>query len=228
MLPNYAFPEAGIILRAVLYRKEDEQTAAAAPAGKKKYEKMVYEYSRSASSAISEFAPNNIFYADGRKLTIDQVDLTTAQTAKWRLCPNCSHAQIEEAGKNVAACPQCGSPAWADQGQVRTMLKVQMVYSNMDYTKSLISDESDDRSNIFYCKQLLVDVDEAHDISSAYRMDNEDFPFGYEFARKATLREINFGESDMTVRASRSANIVERFSRTMVKQITPLPARAER
>lgn len=78
------------------------------------------------------------------------------------------------------------------------MLKVQMVYSNMDYTKSLINDESDDRNNVFYCKQLLVDVDEDHDISSAYRMDNEDFPFGYEFVRKATLREINFGESDIT------------------------------
>ena len=87
LLPNYAFPEAGIILRAVLYRKEDEEI----PAQKKKYEKMVYEYSRSASSAISEFAPNNSFYVDGRKLTIDQVDLTTAQTARWRLCPNCSH-----------------------------------------------------------------------------------------------------------------------------------------
>ena len=73
-----------------------------------------------------------------------------------------------------------------------------MVYSNMDYAKSLISDESDDRSNIFYCKQLLVDVDEDHDISCAYRMDNEEFPFGYEFVRKATLREINFGESDLT------------------------------
>lgn len=194
LLPNYAFPEAGIILRAVLYRKEDEET----PVQKKKYEKMVYEYSRSASSAISEFAPNNSFYVDGRKLTIDQVDLTTAQTARWRLCPNCSHAQIEETGKNTSACPQCGSPAWADAGQVRTMLKVQMVYSNMDYTKSLINDESDDRNNVFYCKQLLVDVDEDHDISSAYRMDNEEFPFGYEFVRKATLREINFGESDLT------------------------------
>ena len=193
LLPNYAFPEAGIILRAVLYRKEDEETSVK----KKKYEKLVYEYSRSASSAISEFAPNNSFYVDGRKLTIDQVDLTTAQTARWRLCPNCSHAQIEETGKNTSACPQCGSPAWADSGQVRTMLKVQMVYSNMDYTKSLINDESDDRNNVFYCKQLLVDVDEDHDISSAYRMDNEDFPFGYEFVRKATLREINFGESDM-------------------------------
>ena len=104
---------------------------------------------------------------------------------------------IEEAGKNTACCPQCGSPAWADSGQVRNMLKVQMVYSNMDYTKSLISDESDDRSNVFYCKQLLVDVDEDHDISSAYQMDNEEFAFGYEFVKKATLREINFGESDM-------------------------------
>lgn len=197
LLPNYAFPEAGIILRAILYRKQDEQTTPTVT-GKKKYEKMIYEYSRSASSAISEFAPNNSFYVDGRKLTIDQVDLTTVQSAKWRLCPNCSHAQLEETGKNTSACPQCGSPAWADSGQVRTMLKVQMVYSNMDYIKSLINDESEDRSNVFYCKQLLVDVDEDHDISSAYRMDNEEFPFGYEFVRKATLREINFGESDMT------------------------------
>ena len=194
LLPNYAFPESGIVLKAILYRKEDEAENAAS---KKKYKKSVYEYSRSASSAISEFAPNNSFYVDGRKLTIDQVDLTSAQSAKWRLCPNCSHAQIEEAGKNTACCPQCGSPAWADAGQVRNMLKVQMVYSNMDYTKSLISDESDDRSATFYCKQLLVDVDEEHDISKAYEMDNEEFAFGYEFVKKASLREINFGESDM-------------------------------
>lgn len=65
-------------------------------------------------------------------------------------------------------------------------------------TKSLINDENDDRNNVFYCKQLLVDVDEDHDIAIAYRMDNEDFKFGYEFVRKATLREINFGESDIT------------------------------
>ena len=194
LLPNYAFPESGIVLKAILYRKEDEAEEAKTQT---RYKKSVYEYSRSASSAISEFAPNNSFYVDGRKLTIDQVDLTSAQSAKWRLCPNCSHAQIEETGKNVACCPRCGSPAWADAGQVRNMLKVQMVYSNMDYTKSLISDESDDRSNVFYCKQLLVDVDEDHDISQAYEMDNEDFAFGYEFVKKATLREINFGESDM-------------------------------
>lgn len=197
LLPNYAFPEAGIILRAVLYRKEDEDTPVA-DAGKKQYKKILYEYNRSASSAISEFAPNNNFYVDGHKLTIDQVDLSTAQATKWRLCPNCSHAQIEEAGKNTSACPQCGSPAWADAGQVRNMLKVQMVYSNTEYSKSLIGDATEDRSNVFYCKQMLVDVDEDHDIACAYQMDNDEFPFGYEFVSKATLREINFGESEMT------------------------------
>ena len=49
-----------------------------------------------------------------------------------------------------------------------------MCIRDRDYTKGLISDESDDRSNVFYCKQLLVDVDEDHDISSAYQMDKEE------------------------------------------------------
>lgn len=197
LLPNYAFPEAGILLKAILYRKNDSDTDEPSEVKKRKYEKMVYEYNRSASSAISEFAPLNNFYVDGHKLTVNQVDLTTVQTAKWRLCPNCSHAQIEETSKDVVACPQCGSPAWADSGQVRTMLKVQMVYSNMDYTKSLIGDESDDRSSTFYCKQMIVDVNEDKDIFKAYRMDNDEFAFGYEFVKKATLREINFGENDI-------------------------------
>lgn len=198
LLPNYAFPESGIILKAILFRKDDQDAALGTTEGKRKYEKMVYEYNRSASSALSEFAPLNNFYVDGRKLEINQIDLSTSRTAKWRLCPSCSHAQIEETGKDVAACPQCGSTAWADSGQVRTMLKVQMVYSNMDYTKSLIGDESEDRASKFYSKQLLVDVNEETDINKAFRMDNEEFAFGYEFVKKATLREINFGEKDLT------------------------------
>jgi len=192
LLPNYAFPESGVILKAVLTRKED-----GADGPNKKSEKLVYEYSRSASAAIGEFAPSNNFYAGGRKLRINQVDLVSAQAAKWRLCPNCPHSQLDVAGVDVAACPKCGSPAWADQGQVRRMLKVQMVYSNVDYADSMIGDESDDRQTTFYCKQMLVDVDEDKDISKARRMDNDDFAFGYEFVKKATLREINFGESGM-------------------------------
>lgn len=158
---------------------------------------MIYEYDRSASAAISEFAPNNSFYVDGKKLIIDQVDIATSKPVKWRLCPNCSHSEEDIAGVHTASCPKCHTPAWADGGQARSMLKVQMVYSNMDYSKSQISDESEDRVNTFFCKQLLVDVDEEKDITSAFEMHNNDFPFGYEFVRKAILREINFGERDL-------------------------------
>lgn len=196
LLPNYAFPEAGIVLKAVLFRKE-ESADDMDDKKKKRYEKMVFEYSRGASTALSEFAPANNFYVDGKKLRINQVDKTTAESTKWRLCPNCSHAEVNEHVTNVSACPRCGDPAWADAGQVRTMLKVRMVYSNMPYEKAQIGDESDDRNTVFYCKQLLVDIDEDNDIYKAYRMDNEEFPFGYEFVKKAVLREINFGERDI-------------------------------
>lgn len=195
LLPNYAFPEAGIILKAVLYRTDEDSQDK--EVSKKRYEKMVYEYNRSASAAISEFAPLNNFYVDGKKLKIDQIDINTTHVAKWRLCPNCAHAELEDVGKSITVCPECQSPGWADSGQVRSMLKVQMVYSNMMYKESFMSDEGDDRNTVFYDKEMLVDVDEDHDILKAYKMDNSEFPFGYEFVKKATMREINFGEKDI-------------------------------
>ena len=195
LLPNYAFPEDGITLKAILRKKEEKLDEL--DSAKKKKTKLIYEFNRPSSSAISEFAPLNNFYATGRKLTIDQIDLVSADITTWRLCPNCSHAEIEIEGNHTSACPQCGTPEWADRGQLRSMLKAQMVYSNMDYNKSRIDDESDDRKVVFYNKQLLVDIDEEEDIKTAYRMDNTEFPFGFEYVKKAIIREINFGESNL-------------------------------
>jgi len=194
LLPNYAFPESGVVLKAVLTRKEQPVEGAQEPSNKRP-KHFVYEYNRAAASAISEFAPFNNFYADGRRLKINQVDMSLAEACKWRLCPECPHAQIEETGKNVRACPKCGSQAWGDQGQVRSMLKVRMVYSKMDYGESVIDDESEDRKKNFYCKQMLVDVKE-EDITKAFSMNNSEFAFGYEHVKKAVLREINCGETD--------------------------------
>lgn len=88
LLPNYAFPEAGIVLKAIVTRVDKDEENE----GKKKYTPISYEFNRAASSAISEFAPLNTFYAGGHKLTIDQVDMNTAKAEPWKLCPNCSHA----------------------------------------------------------------------------------------------------------------------------------------
>lgn len=194
LLPNYAFPEAGIVLKAVLTRVEKDENDRE----KNKYESTTYEYNRSASSAISEFAPLNSFYAGGHKLTIDQVDINTAKVEPWRLCPNCSHASIEDSSTPAHVCPKCGNPGWADAGQVRSMFKVQMVYSNMKEEESQIGDDSEDRASMFYDKELLVDVDEDKDVIQAFEMDNKEFKWGYEFLQKATMREINFGEQSIT------------------------------
>lgn len=193
LLPNYAFPEAGVILKAILTRKAAPNKGNEEQGG---YERYSYEYNRSASSAISEFAPENSFYAGGHKMKIDQVDVTTMTPEPWRLCPNCNHAAPVSSLHNIAACPRCGSIAWADQGQVRTMLKVRTVYSTNRYEDSRTGDESDDRTNKFYSREMLVDIDEDVDVTCGYQTTTGELPFGYEFVSKATLREINFGESE--------------------------------
>lgn len=193
LLPNYAFPESGVVLKAVMYHKEASEQK---DDGKlKKTQKDTYKYSRSASSAISEFSPDNTFYANGHQMKIDRIDVNTKEVVKWRLCPNCSHAQENSQISSKGACPVCGSSGWADSGQVKDMLKVQMVYSKIDSRDSVINDSSDDRTSVYYKRQLLVDVDEK-DVVSAYEMDNNDFQFGFDFVRKATIREINFGKEE--------------------------------
>jgi DEAD/DEAH box helicase domain-containing protein len=156
LLPNYAFPETGVVLRVILKRNLDDAN--------KKKETIPYEFRRQSSSAISEFAPFNFFYVNGRKIKIDKVDLATTEVEYWRLCPNCSHAQKYVKGTDIKSCPRCGSSDWTDKGQLRTMLKVRTVYATNDYDSNLIADDADERQKKYYIRQMLVDIDEAHDI----------------------------------------------------------------
>ena len=202
LLPNYAFPESGVVLKAVLRRRNENKPVEPGEDGAaqaKKYQSIVYEINRSASSAISELAPLNTFYASGHKLVIDQIDLGTTEPEHWRLCPDCSHVErTDSPNAHLACCPSCGSTGWADDGQVRDLLKARMVYSTGLYDETLIDDSGDERTGRFYNKQTLIDVDEDHDVYKAFEMDNADFPFGYDFVKKAVIREINFGEKTDT------------------------------
>ena len=70
MLPNYAFPEEGIKLKSILARLPEN--------GKREENGdnlVTHEYVRSASSALSEFALGQTFYANGREVIIDRLDL---------------------------------------------------------------------------------------------------------------------------------------------------------
>ena len=190
LLPNYAFPEEGANLRVVLRRKSENEGEGA------RWERETQEFSRSAASAISEFAPGNTFYANGRHYEVDQIDLSSAKEEDWRLCPDCSHAELITPDTPSAACPKCHSTGWADKAQRRKMLKLSTVVSNGDYSETMSDDSSDRRTVEFFSRQLLVEVDKDKDVVRAYKVKSDDIDFGFEYVRKAKLREINYGRAN--------------------------------
>lgn len=186
LLPNYAFPEAGAILRSVIYRKNADENA------KKKYQTTVYEYERPASSAIHEFAFENTFYAEGRRVVVDRVNMALSEIEEWQFCGECAYHERFRTDQEEC-CPRCGSEVWSDVSHRRKMLRIHQVEAFTSDRDSRSRDESDEREPRFYNRKKLVLFDNA-DITRAWKLEAASVPFGFEYLRKATFREINFGE----------------------------------
>lgn len=191
LLPNYAFPEAGVTLRSVIYRKREAESAVAG-----KFETFTNEYERSGRSAIQEFAPGNAFYVDGRKLIINRINMTGSTIERWHFCGACNHIEKGVETQHSSTCPKCGSPTWADGNMIRNVLRMTQVVANQPDRESRSYDEKEDREPIFFNKLMLSELSSAY-VEKAYKVEDDDFPFGLEFLRKATFREVNFGEQNI-------------------------------
>jgi DEAD/DEAH box helicase domain-containing protein len=190
LIPNYAFPESGIQLKSVLWRKrgDDEpgQGAYVALATQK--------YERPAQSALSEFAPENRFYANQRRVEIDQINMNLAKAEDWRFCPACHHMQNLTVESDAhSTCPRCGDPMWSDGGQKRTLLRFRQAIANSNDTDVRIDDSSEDREPKYYVRQLMTDFQPTH-IREAWQIPTGGTPFGFEFISRVTFRDVNFGE----------------------------------
>lgn len=190
LIPNYAFPEAGIELKSVLWRRRGDGEA-----GEGKYVALpALKYERPANSALSEFAPENRFYANQRRVEIDQINMALAKTEHWRLCASCHHMQNLVTSADLhPTCPRCGDAMWSDEAQRRTLLRFKQAIANSDDTKVRIDDSADDREPRFYVRQLLADFEPA-DVREAWQLKTADLPFGFEFVSKVSFRDLNFGE----------------------------------
>lgn len=196
LLPNYAFPEEGVTLNSVIIRKTDkkESSASGSDSSKSSYEQVSLKFQRSAQAALNELVPNNVFYVSEHKINIEQVDLRLSEPSEWRMCPSCHYSEdVTVSGDKHSACPRCGDPYWADVQQKQNLLKLRQVYARSNSRYDRISDDSDQREPKFFQRQMLVDID-AKNCRNAMRIDNPEVPFGFEFVRTATFREINFGE----------------------------------
>jgi len=190
LIPNYAFPEAGVELKSVLWRRRAEDEP-----GEGAYVTLdTLRYERPAQSALSEFAPENRFYANQRRVEIDQINMNLAKTEEWRFCPSCHHMQNLAIQPDVhQACPRCGDGMWADAAQRRTLLRFRQAIANSDDTKVRIDDSAEDREPKYYQRQLLADFDPAQ-VREAWRIGDGDPAFGFEFIARVTFRDVNFGE----------------------------------
>ena len=186
LLPNYAFPEAGVLLRSIILSRKDT------PDELGRYVKRTFEYERGAGTAIRELAPDNFFYAEGRKVKIDQIDLTASEIHTWHLCDSCSYAVVEAAMEDTKTCPRCGSVMWSDAGRSKSMVRLTQVYATTMDRDSRISDDSDARNPVFYNQHILVEI-RPEDITETWQVSHDEIPFGFEYIRQATFRQINFG-----------------------------------
>jgi len=191
LIPNYAFPEAGVELKSLLWRKkgsDDPDNAAT-------YISLPAErYERPAQSALSEFAPENVFYANQRRVEIDQINVSLSSLERWRMCPTCQHMENLEIHADAhSSCPRCGDPMWANVSQERQLLRFKQAIANSNDTEVRIDDSAEDREPKFYLRQMLADF-EAKDITEAYRLKAPDMPFGFEFIERVVFRDVNFGE----------------------------------
>jgi len=187
LLPNYAFPEQGVLLQSIVVR--DERRADATDTERV----LTFEYERPGSSAITELAPNNVFYAEGRRVTIEQVDVARDQPEPWRFCRSCSYAEPAALTNTEVECPRCGDPLWSDAGRVQSMLRLTKVYARTLESQSRIGDDADDRERRFFVRQALIDVAPTS-VREAWAIEHEELPFAFEFLERVRFREINFGE----------------------------------
>jgi DEAD/DEAH box helicase domain-containing protein len=186
LLPNYAFPEAGVTLKSIIWRKSNEQNS--------KYETRPFEYERPGALAIRELVPSSTFYAEGRKIKVDQIDVKLSEIEEWRFCRNCSYAvpTLYETAKQKT-CPRCGDTMWSDKGRKRKMVRLRQVMATTGDRKSRIGDDRDERTPSFFNHQLLADF--APEVrENSYLIDSQEFPFGFEFLSRVNFREINFGQ----------------------------------
>lgn len=189
ILPNYAFPEEGVKLKSILVRRSEDGRRS--PDGE---DLTTLEYMRPASSALSELAPGQSFYANGREVKIDRIDLSKRDLSAWRFCQKCSHTEQEAMTQSAATCPKCGDEMWGDTGSRHPVIALRSVLAVTEEQKAAIQD-SDDRNQRQHDRAIIPSYQEdAIGASWLATGEKQSVPFGFEFISPCQFRDFNFGE----------------------------------
>ena len=172
LLPNYAFPETGVTLNAVVRNNDHDKEI---------------EITRAASSAIRELVPGNYFYTQGFKLNISGLTINdwNKEVLIYRFCSNCDHLEIDSGQKGN--CPKCGDESWKDINNKKRCLKLNNVKSFNDQKSSVIDDSRDERERSFTAVSQHFKF--KGDIKGSIAIVNSNF--GLEYDRSVEIVDLN-------------------------------------
>ena len=187
LLPNYAFPETGVKLKASVYiHPADSEDKT------KKTEIQEIELQRPASSGIRELAPENHFYTQKYRLLISGINNTdwddTLKTMRY--CPECDCvAESTEEEFNMCSCPKCSSPKWT--GNTHRFLRFTEARCITQKQDAASDDRNDERdSERYHIIKHFKFKDQQN--SKAFGLKN--VGFGIQFCRDTEIMEANYGE----------------------------------
>ncbi|MET9199595.1 DEAD/DEAH box helicase [Gordonia sp. NPDC003585] len=188
LLPNYNLLDDATTLDIHLWWTVGES------GGKPQTEALDLSYERGSATALTELAPGAYFYAGGKRVEIDAMDIGPGTKPHWRrtrLCPDCGWGTTTL--DTVHACPRCHSGAVADSGCAHNVLELRKVSAVHRLDDTLIDEDAEDRTRTFFGTITGVDI-APEDITQAWR--HTGATFGAEYARTATIRTINTGYGD--------------------------------
>jgi len=193
ILPNYAFPETGVTLKAQVYGFKPE-------GGEREPIRKEYEIVRSSTAALSEFAPDNAFYSQGNKLNISGLNTfdwsgERSTLTKMRFCSNCDFIEEDVLSKTrdrSKGCPKCEHDSFFSESNVHDFAQLKSVKSINTRNESVLDDSKDDRLSEYYNISTHFDFD-VNSIEGTWGM--KKIPFGIEFVKDVEITKVNLGSN---------------------------------
>ena len=197
ILPNYSFPEEGVKLTVQVSMKSAYNST-----NQPQYD--ITKYSRPAATALTELAPFQTFYAEGREVEVNAMHPTNMEVEEWKFCGKCSHS-APSTNADEDCCPKCGDAMWSDRGKgggtVPVILQKSVIARKPAHKASIR--ERDDRAIERFSRMLFPHYSrEESEGIIAYAVGDENQAsqdqFGFEFIPSCEFRDVNFGHSKIS------------------------------
>lgn len=185
ILPNYAFPETGVVLNAQIRLNNSTETT-------KDFRLKSLEIVRPSKSAIHELNPDNFFYTQGYRLRISGVNTFgyKDKVMTYRYCSNCDHIDIDTIDVQNQSCPKCSDPSWNSSSNIHHVLKMEN-FMSFEYEKNaVITDAREEREQV---NSIISRHLKFHPKSLQGAWATKNIPFGIEYVKEVDITEINTG-----------------------------------